>query len=402
MKYFIILQDYINAIVEHIKLFNMAAEQQEETNSTQSEDLNLEVRPVYNDFEFFTRYYSNLFITSGSMGIDLYAWFKQDETAKPEIKFPSIVIAPFSSNIIKTNVRFFFPPRLYGLVKDKSGIAKKNLHVQGGVIDNDYTGEIRVILYNASEYPVIIWKGDAIAQLVIMKYPKYRITRTVSLDPFPSTERNESGFGELDWKRPSQERYENIDHWKQIHLTKPEYQKIFDVFKNATDISNAASIRNDHMGLLGDLVWLEPGKVAVFDSKEHNEYRKRKRESETKNEISQPKKPKTDEKVRQPLPSFNEIINTESEPSESQPGPSKPSEPSVDLDEYTNEHEEPNYEQPKSSWRTWKEEKQRRGEWIDDPEEYKRLMAEKGLEKRVFKNPVTNQFFTKWVHKKKP
>lgn len=45
---------------------------------------------------------------------------------------------------------------------------------KAGVIDEDYRGEVRVILFNHSDEPFIIQAGDRIAQLICERicYPK--------------------------------------------------------------------------------------------------------------------------------------------------------------------------------------------------------------------------------------
>lgn len=60
------------------------------------------------------------------------------------------------------------------------------------VIDSDYRGEVIVALYNHSDLPVTIHKGDRIAQLVIQEYLPFNLLETDELD---DTERGESGFG---------------------------------------------------------------------------------------------------------------------------------------------------------------------------------------------------------------
>ena len=57
----------------------------------------------------------------------------------------------------------------YGSIRDKSSLATKGLLTLGGVIDNDYTGEIIVIMTSLIE-PIKIKKGQKIAQLIVSKY----------------------------------------------------------------------------------------------------------------------------------------------------------------------------------------------------------------------------------------
>lgn len=81
-----------------------------------------------------------------------------------------------------------------GIVFPRSGLAF-NHGVQLfniGVIDSDYRGEVRVLLYNADDDEYCIEKGDRIAQLVILPMP---IIKPVEVDELDETGRGERGFG---------------------------------------------------------------------------------------------------------------------------------------------------------------------------------------------------------------
>ena len=59
----------------------------------------------------------------------------------------------------------------YGKICPRSGLAYKfGLDVLAGVIDADYTDEIKVLLINHGELPYLVKKGDRIAQLVVHQY----------------------------------------------------------------------------------------------------------------------------------------------------------------------------------------------------------------------------------------
>ena len=53
----------------------------------------------------------------------------------------------------------------------RSGLAAKNsIDVGAGVIDADYRGEVKVLLFNLSDVDFEVKAGDRIAQLIIEKY----------------------------------------------------------------------------------------------------------------------------------------------------------------------------------------------------------------------------------------
>ena len=68
-----------------------------------------------------------------------------------------------SINEINTGICISLPESTYGSMRDKSSLAAKGVLTLGGVIDNDYTGEIIVIMTSLIE-PIKIKKGQKIAQ----------------------------------------------------------------------------------------------------------------------------------------------------------------------------------------------------------------------------------------------
>ena len=81
----------------------------------------------------------------------------------------------------------------YGRLASKSGLAMKHqIHVGAGVIDPDYAGEVKILLFNARRYYYLIRKGDSRAQLILEKV-SLPIPRKV--DELPPTNRGEKGCG---------------------------------------------------------------------------------------------------------------------------------------------------------------------------------------------------------------
>merc|ERR1712166_231413 len=96
--------------------------------------------------------------------------------------------------LIKTGVSMAIPIGNYGRIAPRSGLACKNfIDVGAGVIDADYRGEVRVLLFNFGETDFEVAEGDRIAQLIIEKYTQTELVEvTGDLD---STERGAGGFG---------------------------------------------------------------------------------------------------------------------------------------------------------------------------------------------------------------
>ena len=86
------------------------------------------------------------------------------------------------------------PENSYGSIRDKSSLTAKGLLTLGGIIDNDYTGEIIVIMTSLIEL-IKFKKGQKIAQLIVsnISYPEIKKNKYLK-----DTERNSKGFGEMD------------------------------------------------------------------------------------------------------------------------------------------------------------------------------------------------------------
>ena len=86
------------------------------------------------------------------------------------------------------------PENSYESIRDKSFLAAKGILTLGGVIDNDYTGEIIVIMTSLIE-SIKIKKGQKIAQLIVsnITYPEIKLVKSLK-----DTERNDERFGKMD------------------------------------------------------------------------------------------------------------------------------------------------------------------------------------------------------------
>jgi len=88
------------------------------------------------------------------------------------------------------------PEGTYGSLAARSGIASKmEIAEGGGVIDADYTGEVKLILRNHGEADCVFKAGDRIAQLIIEKVAN---ADAMEVDDLETTERGTMGFGSSD------------------------------------------------------------------------------------------------------------------------------------------------------------------------------------------------------------
>lgn len=95
--------------------------------------------------------------------------------------------------LVGTGITVVLPEGVYGRVAPRSGLAVKHcINVGAGVIDPDYTGEIKVILFNHGLKDFEIKKGDRIAQLVLERCETPPIEE---INIIEDTERGSGGFG---------------------------------------------------------------------------------------------------------------------------------------------------------------------------------------------------------------
>ena len=107
-----------------------------------------------------------------------------------------VVLAPGDRAAVATGWAVAIPEGMAGLVVPRSGNALRHgLTVANapGLIDSGYRGELRVILVNLGDAPVVIDPGDRVAQLVIVPVA---MGEAVEADRLPGTDgRGAGGFG---------------------------------------------------------------------------------------------------------------------------------------------------------------------------------------------------------------
>lgn len=110
-----------------------------------------------------------------------------------DLRSPVDVAVPSGcSASIHTGVHVQLPPGTVGMLKSKSGLNTKHGITSEGVIDEGYTGEIVVKVYNHGYSSFYIMRGDKISQLVIL--PVLR-PEPMLVDEIEGGERGDNGFG---------------------------------------------------------------------------------------------------------------------------------------------------------------------------------------------------------------
>jgi dUTP pyrophosphatase len=124
------------------------------------------------------------YATPGAAGMDLLA----------AVGAP-LTIAPGSRALVPTGLAIALPAGYELQVRPRSGLALKNGIVvpnSPGTVDEDYRGELQVIVMNAGDAPFTVERGMRIAQAVLA--PVVRVAWQ-EVDTLPETARGVGGFG---------------------------------------------------------------------------------------------------------------------------------------------------------------------------------------------------------------
>jgi dUTP pyrophosphatase len=110
----------------------------------------------------------------------------------------SIWIHPNDRALIPTGLYFNIPENYELQIRSKSGLSlKKGLMVLNspGTVDQGYTGEVQVILFNTTNEKIKIEKGQKVAQAVLCPVVCGKWINLMRVDSIENKDRNEKGFG---------------------------------------------------------------------------------------------------------------------------------------------------------------------------------------------------------------
>ena len=124
------------------------------------------------------------YATAGAAGMDLLAAVAD-----------TVLLAPGARALVPTGLAVALPPGHELQIRPRSGLALRHgitLPNAPGTIDEDYRGELQVIVMNAGDAPFAIERGMRIAQAVLCP-----VLRAVwdEVDEFDTTARAGDGFG---------------------------------------------------------------------------------------------------------------------------------------------------------------------------------------------------------------
>jgi dUTP pyrophosphatase len=148
-------------------------------------------------------------IYQSAMSKNVYVETVHPDAVFPKYAYPSdsgfdlhstedLSVGPFGRILVPTGIKISFPENHEIQVRPKSGLAiKQGLTVLNtpGTVDQGYTGEIQVIVFNTNNYTVMIPKGMKIAQAVLCPVINGKYVRFESVDSLDEKDRGDNGFG---------------------------------------------------------------------------------------------------------------------------------------------------------------------------------------------------------------
>ncbi|HSI42650.1 MAG TPA: dUTP diphosphatase [Xanthobacteraceae bacterium] len=126
------------------------------------------------------------YATEGAAGLDLIAALPDGQP---------LVLPPLGRAAVPTGLALALPDGYEGQVRPRSGLALRHgLTVLNapGTVDSDYRGEVKVLLVNLGAEPVVLERGQRIAQLVVAAVTRVRLVEARDLS---ETTRGSGGFG---------------------------------------------------------------------------------------------------------------------------------------------------------------------------------------------------------------
>ena len=104
----------------------------------------------------------------------------------------TITIWPKTSEVMPTDLKIELPKNSYGQIAPRSGLALKGLDIGAGVIDQDYRGNLKILLINNGTTSYEVREGERVAQLLV----KPILNPTIkTMEELTESTRGDRGFG---------------------------------------------------------------------------------------------------------------------------------------------------------------------------------------------------------------
>lgn len=125
--------------------------------------------------------------TPSSAGLDLPFY-------DPELE--EVTIHPKQRTMLKTGIYCEIPEGYFGLLDNRSSTSKLVIDLLCRTIDSDYRGNIRVVYVNNGENPVVVRRGEKLAQMILIPVFQPNLNKLIDLSELnTNTIRSDNGFG---------------------------------------------------------------------------------------------------------------------------------------------------------------------------------------------------------------
>lgn len=134
-------------------------------------------------------------VVRSDSAVALPAYAREGDAGLDLAAAATVTLEPGGRELVPTGLRVAIPDGYAGLVMPRSGLALRSgvtVLNAPGLIDSGYRGEIGVLLVNHGARPVVIQRGERIAQLVIQAVARVEL---VEVRELPGSRRGEDGFG---------------------------------------------------------------------------------------------------------------------------------------------------------------------------------------------------------------
>ena len=124
------------------------------------------------------------YMTESSAGMDIFAAVASEET-----------LLPGERKLIPTGIAIALPLGYEAQIRPRSGLAVAagiTVLNSPGTIDEDYRGEVKILIINHGVAPFVVKRGDRIAQMVVHRIYRASWNMTENLK---TTKRSDGGFG---------------------------------------------------------------------------------------------------------------------------------------------------------------------------------------------------------------
>ena len=160
-------------------------------------EFGLDINQLSNDMEEYQPTMSFRYSSSNENSVDPKYAYPTDSGFDLH-STEDITLEPFGRALIPTGLHFDIPDGYEIQVRSKSGLAlKQGLMVLNspGTVDQGYTGEIKVIIFNTTNSEINIPKYQKIAQAVVCPVVSGKWINLVKVDDIDDKDRSDNGFG---------------------------------------------------------------------------------------------------------------------------------------------------------------------------------------------------------------